>query len=426
MTQHATIDLCHKTPARQSSRKLLCLLPFAPRLDATHGGGRVTGQMITELTRRHQVALLYLRAPSEPPVDDALQQRCAVVEEVIRPEGAVAVMKHRNKVSSMLRGRPLWAAYTAVPEYESRLKALARSWRPDIVQIEFHVMGQYAFALDCCPAPRVLTDHEPGAKAARDVWQSSQGIARASTYVNWRAWERFERRIIGQVHAVVVFTERDRQALVELGSPTPIVRIPVGTILPEHPLSPDGHKPLSLLFVGNFKHPPNVEAAIRLITSIFPPVRSRFPGLVLYIVGDEPPHELRKLGNKNVIITGRVPDVTHYLNNATVVVAPLRLGGGMRVKILESLAAGKAVIASPLAIEGLDGLGEEQIILATTNEHFSEAVVGLLGDPQRRALLAAGARTWACANLGWDKSVAAYETLYENLLEPTSMARHAQ
>lgn len=423
---HPKSHTSKKNADRQPTRRLLLMLPFAPRLDATHGGGRATAQLIAELAARNRVALLCLRAATEPPVDEVLRKRCELVEEVIRPEGALAVVKHRTQLSLLLRGRPLWAIYTAVAEYEHRLRTVARTWRPDIVQIEFHVMGQYASALEDCPAPRVLTEHEPGAKAAHDVWQSSRGIARVTSYFNWLAWERFERTIIGQVQAIVVFTERDRQALAGLGSDTPIVRIPLGTILPENPLNPDGHQPLSLLFVGNFKHPPNVDAAIRLITAIFPQVISKFPELVLHIVGDQPPHQLRQLANKNIMITGRVPDVTPYLDNTTIVVVPVRLGGGMRVKLLESLAAGKAVVASPLAIEGLDGLDEEQsVVLATTDQQFSDAIVGLLGNPKRRAQLAARARAWACANIGWEKSIAAYEALYESLIQHLPIAQQA-
>src|SRR5439155_9300616 len=198
---------------------------------------------------------------------------------------------------------------------------------------------------------------------------------------------------------------------------TPIVRIPLGMALPEHPLNPLGHSPPSLLFVGNFGHPPNADAAVRLISAIFPRVQARFPELVLHIVGEQPAPRVRQMANANVIVTGRVPDVTPYLDRAALVVVPLRLGGGMRVKVLEALAAGKAVVASPLAIEGLNLVDGEQLILAESDPQFHDAIVQLLTDPEKRASLAARARTWACANLGWEKSIVAYEALYERLIQ---------
>jgi glycosyltransferase involved in cell wall biosynthesis len=230
------------------------------------------------------------------------------------------------------------------------------------------------------------------------------------------AWARFERAILKQVQAVVVFTDRDRDMLAALAPHTQIMRISLGTTLPQHPLSAVGMPPLSILFVGNFVHPPNIEAAVRLAGKIFPHVRARHPDLMLYVVGDRPPLSLRRMANTHVVVTGRVPDVTPYLNHAAIVVVPLSLGGGMRVKVLEALAAGKAVVASPRAVEGLDLVDGEHVILAESDEQFCDAIKQLLAEPQQRVALGVCARAWACANLGWQQSIAAYENLYQRLL----------
>jgi glycosyltransferase involved in cell wall biosynthesis len=398
-------------------RRLLFLLPYAPRLDATHGGGRVTAQLLTQLAVRHSIALLYLRAATEPPLDDILRQRCDLVEEIARSDTGFSFARWTSLAASLLRGRPLWAAVTAVARFDTRVRAVAKNWQPDIVQLECHVMGQYISALNGCPAPRVLTEHEPGTKAARDLCDLSKGMTKVRLDLAARAWERFERSVIRQVHAIVVFTESDRQAIVPFASPqSRIVRIPLGTLVPDLPLSPIGRQPVSLLFVGNFVHPPNIDAALRLMTDIFPRLRSHFPGLILQIVGDRPTVEMRRMANDKMIVTGRVLDVTPYLDAAAVVVVPLRLGGGMRVKVLEALAAGKAVVASPLAVEGIEIASEAQVVLAESDEEFIDAISGLLTDPEECSSLASRARAWACVNLGWERSVAAYEELYDALL----------
>ena len=398
-------------------RRLLFLLPFPPRLDATYGGGRATAQLLAKLAARHQVALLYLRAPAEPPLDAILQKRCALIKEVSRPNPGFSLVPGWSRINALLHGWPLWAAGSAVGAYGAQLRTLVNTWRPDIVQIDHHIMGQYVAALDGSPAPRVLTQHEPGTKAARDLLDAHQGFARLVYWHNLFAWKRFERAIIGQVQAVVVFTERDRQALVPFAAQTPIVCIPLGMELPERPLNPLGSQRLSLLFVGNFRHPPNVDAALRLTRTIFPQVQARVPGLILYIVGDHPTPQIRQMANATVVVTGRVPDVTPYLDRAALVVVPLRLGGGMRVKVLEALAAGKAVVASPLAVEGLDVMDGKHVLLADSDRQFSDAIVQLLTQPERRTALAAHARSWARANLDWEGPIAAYERLYQSLME---------
>jgi glycosyltransferase involved in cell wall biosynthesis len=376
-------------------------------------------QLLTALADRHRVALLYLRGADEPPVDDGLRARCELVQEVGRDFGSTFTQRWLQRariIRSLLSGNPRWVAQWAVRSCGARVSMLAQSWQPDIVQIEYHVMGQYAPALSGCAAPRVLIQHDPGAVAARDRRQLQRGLPKLLSHLEMRAWERYERAIMREVQAIVVFTDRDRQALAPLVRRVPIVRIPIGTVLPERPLDPLGRPPLSIGFVGSFIHPPNTDAAVRLMGAIFPRVRTQFPELVLYLVGDDPPASVREMAGENVFVTGRVPDTSPYLDRAALVVVPLRLGGGMRVKVLEALAAGKAVVASPLAVEGLDLSDGEQVVLAETDQQFCDAIGGLLCDPERRFALARRARAWACANLGWESSVAAYEALYTSLI----------
>ena len=106
-----------------------------------------------------------------------------------------------------------------------------------------------------------------------------------------------------------------------------------------------------------------------------------------------------------------------FLDRATVVVAPLRLGGGIRVKILDALAAGKAVVASTLAVEGLDIVAGEHCLVADTDDEIVAAISALLGDAALRARVAGAAYAWAAANLGWARTMAAYDALYDRLLD---------
>jgi polysaccharide biosynthesis protein PslH len=405
-----------------SSKRLrvLFLAPFPPHLQASHGGGRVIAQLISHLSQRHSVGLCYLRAAGEPAVDDGLRERCDVVEEVVIPEVGNSGM---NRWSRRLRGwrqlimgNPLWAIDRFSPAYEERMKTLLKTWRPDIVQIEFHIMGQYLSALKDDPAPRILVQHEPGEESVREIMRASLAQGRIMPQLDVLAWKRFERKVTAQVQAVVVFTERDRQAVRKLGQQTPIVQIPLGTEIAEPSPQTTEEEPLSLLFVGNFKHLPNVDAADRLINQIFPQVQFRFPGVCLFIVGNHAPSDLLRHANEHVKVTGYVPDVKPYLDKATLVVVPLRLGGGMRVKVLEALAAGKPLVASSRAVEGLGLVNGEQVVLAEDDEEFSRAIIALLGNSSKRTLLATRARIWACANLSWEKTVAAYEDLYHRLL----------
>jgi glycosyltransferase involved in cell wall biosynthesis len=397
--------------------RILVVAPFPPRLDGMHGGTRVVGQLVAEVAQDHRVALLCLRARGEDPVDAILRERCDIVEEIERPEAAGPWPRRMERAWSLLHGKPTWVAERTVGVFASRLRELARTWKPDIVQFEYHLMGQYLSALDGCPAARVLTEHEVGSSAIRDLRWTYHGLARRLAYpFELIAWQRYEQDVVRRAQAVVAFTERDRQLLATLAPKARIEIIPFGTRIPERPLDPygcDGR----VVFTGSYIHPPNVDAATRLIERIFTRVRMRHSEAVLHVVGDQPPPALRALESDSVIVTGRVPDVTPYLDHAAVVALPLRLGGGMRVKLLEALAAGKAIVASPLAIAGLDVTRGEHLLVAETDDDFVEAVLALLEDSERRASLARRARAWACANLGWAASKAAYAQLYTDLID---------
>lgn len=396
--------------------RLLFLLPGPPRLDATHGGSRVMAQLITRLAARHSVALLYLRAEDEPPLDETLQVQCAWTEEIRRPVTIGSNTRRLHLVYSLLRGRPMWATDWYVPAFARRLPQLAAVWRPTIIQAEFQVMGQYFPALGRYPAPRLLTVHEPGRVAARNLQYSQRGWLRPFHFFDRLAWDAFESNVLRQASTIVVFTERDRQALFPLPDAPPIVSIPLGTTIPERPLNSLGQAPDSLLFFGSFRHYPNVDAAIHLATAIFPPLLNQFPHLCLYIIGEMAPPAVTALANEHIFVTGRVPDVTPYLDQAAIVVAPVRHGGGMRVKVLETLAAGKALVATPLALEGLGVTNGREAIFAESEAQYIQAISRLLAHPAERAALAGRARRWAATNLSWDQSICHYEQLYNTLL----------
>jgi glycosyltransferase involved in cell wall biosynthesis len=245
---------------------------------------------------------------------------------------------------------------------------------------------------------------------------SGHGLARIVHFLDALAWQGFERTFTGQVEALVVFTERDRRVLTRSVSSVPIVCIPIATCISARAFNPLGSSPPSLLLVGNFIHPPNVDAALRLGQRIFPAVRKKFPDASLYLVGDQPPPEIRRLSGSGIFVTGLVPEIMPFLDQAAVVVAPLRLGGGMRVKVLEALAAGKALVASPLAVEGLDIENGMQAAIVDADEDFQHAICRLLAHSDERSLMAHRARQWALDHLVWEKSLAAYETLYRDLI----------
>jgi glycosyltransferase involved in cell wall biosynthesis len=408
--------------ATEARRRLLFLLPFPPHARGRHGGSRAIAELLGRIAPHHAVAVLYLRDVNEAPIDPDLAAICEQVHAVPRPparRGTIVqrLIRRARFVAALLRGTPIWAQVVAVPEFATSAERLARDWQPDLVELDYQVMGRYLGALDACSSPRLLVVYEPGEDGAGRAWEDPSDLLRR---LDRRAWSIFERRVLQRVQCVVTLTEADRTSIERRGVDVPVETIGLGVRIPESAADPLGYAPPTVLFVGNYRHVPNRDAAFRLALNIWPLVRSRHPDAVLSLVGDNPPRELVALERAGIEVPGAVPQIEPYLDRAALCVAPLREGGGMRVKVLEALAAGKAVVASPLATAGLDVEHERQVLLATDDDEFAEAICRLLDDPPLRISLAAAARKWAVENVGIERTAAAFEALYERLIREGS------
>lgn len=161
-------------------------------------------------------------------------------------------------------------------------------------------------------------------------------------------------------------------------------------------------QPPTVLFLGTMSWGPNAAAA-KFLIEIFPQVRERLSDARLIIVGRDPPHELRALGNApGVVVAGGVPEVKPYLAEASILAVPLDAGGGTRLKILEAFAAGLPVVSTAVGAEGIEAREGEHFVRAE-RPHFANAMVQLLADPDRGAKMAVAARVLAREVYDWSR-----------------------
>jgi glycosyltransferase involved in cell wall biosynthesis len=139
-----------------------------------------------------------------------------------------------------------------------------------------------------------------------------------------------------------------------------------------------------VMFVGAMDWEPNIDAVEHFCAEIWPTVQARIPGARFRIVGRNPDRRVQKLVSNSVEVTGEVLSVVEHLRQAALVVVPLRIGGGTRLKIYEAMAMGKAVVSTSVGAEGLDVHHGRDVILADTPSDMAEAIVTLLGDPALR------------------------------------------
>jgi glycosyltransferase involved in cell wall biosynthesis len=298
-------------------------------------------------------------------------------------------------VASWLRGRPWRSVWFADPGVQAIIDGLAPAGF-EVALVEDSAMAGYRLPEG---ATSILTEHEvlrprpldrrPGPPSRWASWAFRELDWRRRTRHQEEAWGRFQR--------VITFTRRDAEQIAErVPRAASRVRVsPFGVEMPA-PAGRPGAVPGPVLFVGNFTHQPNRDAARWLATEIAPAVRASRPEAAFRLLGSSPPPSVVALAGPGVDVIADPRSVESEVAEAAVVVAPVRTGGGMRMKVLQALAAGRAVVTTSRGTEGFDCFAESPpLVVADDAASFADAIAALLADDERRAELGAAAREFA-------------------------------
>lgn len=274
----------------------------------------------------------------------------------------------------------------------------------------------YEFAGALAGRPAIITPYESYAlylRRARDHARHRMERGSGGEVLQLLAARRYESFMFTPYARTVVVSGRDREELLSLNPSLPVEVIPNGVDTHAFRPRPTARIP-ALLFVGNYEYPPNVDAALHLAQDIFPAVRRRLPQVRLWLVGNAPPPELRALASETIRVTGRVPDVRPYLARAGAFISPLRLGAGIKNKVLEALAMGCPVIATPLSLDGIAARDGHDVLVAE-GPTLAEAAVRLLQDAGLSRQLSLNGRRLVESRYSWDHVAERYLALYAAL-----------
>jgi polysaccharide biosynthesis protein PslH len=183
------------------------------------------------------------------------------------------------------------------------------------------------------------------------------------------------------------------------------------------PLSNAPRRCPTILFVGNFAYEPNVDAAVYFSREIFPLILKDVPEVRLILVGNAPPQEICSLtSNRQIEVTGVVPSLIPFYKNADVVVCPLRIGGGVKVKVLEALGLGKAIVSTSIGAQGLDLSTYRPLAVADEVTDFAQNVIRLIQHPEERHMLEQEALAYSVTLPSWEQVTSTFSRLYEELI----------
>lgn len=312
-----------------------------------------------------------------------------------------------------VRAKRLVPAPTVLPLVEEDLSCLidaCRDMAPDFVLIEGTHLLLAAEALhNALPTLPIVIDMHNVESVLRDEidLQRMPAILRPSASVflarRRRACRRAEQTAAGFASQIWVCSDQDRDRLRSIVGPVEVAVVanPIPHWAEHAPLR--GSRPGSndVLFVGHLAYPPNVQAADLLVREIMPRLRGLMPDARLHVCGRRPRRRLaaavRSRGHR---LTADPADLTEIYRSAAVTAIPLRSGGGTRLKVLEAMAVGCPIVATPKAVEGLKLTPGTHYLQADTAEEFASHLAGALRSPAKLAEMAAGSRQWVIDHFG--------------------------
>lgn len=285
----------------------------------------------------------------------------------------------------------------------------------DVVQVEYTHMAHFMPSRVQGMA-RVLVEHDVSFVSLGRSRATSHGlIAHIEIWFDWMRMLRYEIRAVENADLVIVMSETDKAILGKFVDTKSIFSIPNGVDCEEFKFTANHRESCSVLFVGFFRHEPNVQAVKYFCRDVLPLVRNSHPDVYFRIVGAYPPETIRLLGNEaGIEVTGRVEDIGCYYRHNTIFVVPILQGSGTRLKILEAMASGCPVVSTTIGAEGLGTIDGEHILIADTPEAMAKAIDTLLSDPEFGTNMAKHAQEYVITRYDWDVVTARLLEMYNN------------
>lgn len=385
--------------------RVLWLTPELPSPLGAGGGIRQWHMLDRLLAAGHEAVVVAPVHPSEREGAARLRERGVDLRAYERPASRVretlALLRRRPGLLGAALREPLTAWQVDV--FWTALAPLVPPGPFDVVHVNHDWAADWIRRVDVGGAKRVLTLENLTWSYYENRAKVETGARRAAFAAEARRWRHFDLDRFTSYDALVTVSEHDAELLAR-ETPSRVEAIPSGVdtrALAPGPVAPGA--PPALIFTGTMAWPPNAEGLRWLLREVWPRVREAVPDARLLAVGGGPPEDVQRLAaaDDRVELPGRVPELEPWFARASVVVVPILSGAGIRLKVLDALASGRAIVSTTMGAEGAVVADGEHLVLADEPERFAAAVVDLLRDPERAAALGAAARRLAEERYDW-------------------------
>jgi len=368
-------------------------------------------QLSRQLASDHRVTLLSYARPSERESVERLSQELRV--RTVEREHASISAKRVAQAASICSSQPFCCRAVHSKHMQRAVNALCASERFDVIQLESSLLGTFAFPRD---VRVVLDEHNIEYEVFQRMCEGERSIARrAFNRLEHARFRRFEQREWRRLDGCVVTSDRELPIVRAHAPNTPVAVVPNGVDVDYFRPAGVNVEPHTLVFNGILTYRPNLDAAYHLVDEIWPLVVRRCPDAQLTLVGRGDEGDLRRLRRAGVVVTGEVDDIRPYLRRAAVVGVPVRMGGGTRLKVVEGLAMGKAMVSTSLGREGVAVRDEEHLLIGDGADAFASRVLALFAQPSLRSALGRAGRRLIEAEYSWDLAGERLKALYQRV-----------
>ncbi len=379
----------------------------SPPCDEPQGNTLIAYQVLGRLAHRHEVSL----------VSFATGEQRVCFDKASIPFARTTLVKRHSRVNAMggfiANGASVVLPRTMRGSSAARLieatQRMVRTMAPDVVHVRQLPMAPIGAMLEHPAKLLELVDSE--------TLQNRRALRLNSprTWARWVAARLLEPLTLDRYQAITTVSEADAAAIRTLRR-TPRVHVIQNGVDAErfHP-SADAADENVIMFTGAMSYAPNVAAVTHFVNAILPLILDRRPGARFVIAGRDPAASVLALASPSVEVTGYVEDMPTTLARAAVIVCPMVSGSGIKNKLLEAMASGRPVVASPLGVEGLPLRESLEVEVARDPETYAARVTALLSDPRRATSVGMAGREAAMRLFSWDDCAARYEHLWETL-----------
>jgi glycosyltransferase involved in cell wall biosynthesis len=373
--------------------KLLVIAPSPYSDKSSHGGGVYCAQQLRELSKYFEIH--FVTSGNVGSIDFVRKYAHQVYLSPIERK----YYKQIILFSALLNFRPTIRPHTR--KFAKLLNDIVASSRPDAALVQFPKMASCVDLLSDIPCLMDVQDVYSLSKKRR-IHAENTILRKLEAYFIWLAWKRYESQWYPKYNKLLTLSENDTDALCEMGLGRLAVTTPTAIDIPEYYKQQKASNRVTMGFLGWFGRNPNADAAITLLEKVYPAVKEQYDDIDLVLAGRYLPRRLvNYCGSKHIKYLGFVERLEDFFNQIDIFVAPLRYGGGIKIKVLQALAYGCPTITTPIGAEGI--ADEKQPCLIVNNDIASmvHSIVKLARDQDLRYKLGKSGRSFAENNFSW-------------------------